>query len=66
MNLFLDLLPLAIVGLISLGLAVGLICLVVGVHCIDRAGLDSLHGGLCAQLARRVVGLHAIGLRDES
>lgn len=66
MNLFLDLLPLALVGLIFLGLAVGLICLVVGVHCIDRSGLDSLHGGLCAQLARRVIGLHVIGPYDKS
>lgn len=65
MNLLPDLLPLALAGILGLGLAVGLVCLVIGVHCADRAGLDSLPGGLCAQLARRVTGLHVLGSSDE-
>jgi len=65
MELLPDLLPLALVGLLSLGLALGLICLVIGVHLGDRAGLNSPRGGLCARLARRVTGLHVISSDDE-
>jgi hypothetical protein len=65
MSLLPDLLLLALVGVISLGLAAGLVCLIIGMHCDDRAGLDSRPGGMCARLARRVTGLHVIGSHHE-
>jgi hypothetical protein len=65
MNLSLDLLLLALAAVLSLGLVVGLICLIIGVHHDDRAGLGSLPSGPCAQFARRVTGMHTIGLSDE-
>jgi hypothetical protein len=65
MNLFPDLLPLAFVGALSVGLAIALICFVVGVHSGDRAELDAAPGGPFARFAQRTAGLHVLNQYDK-
>lgn len=65
MHLLPELIVLALVGVLSAGLAFGLICFVAGVHSSDRAELSSPPGGPCARFARRAAGLHVITPRNE-
>lgn len=64
MNLLPSTLAIAVAGMVSATLALGLICFVIGVQRGDRAELDLAPTGLCSRFARRVAGLHVSSARS--
>lgn len=60
MNLLPATMAIAVAGIASAALVLGLVCFVVGVLRGDRAELGLAPTGPCSRFARRVAGLHVV------